>query len=314
VLAVARAVARRHSLDPPVPVTNVFPALPESDESDWQTRVLDHLGLRESWRRLEFTHELDLVGPVAGAALRRHGLLYPANTHFHAPMLDEAGGGSLLTGWGGDEVLGGRHAERAISVLRGRVRPMRSDARRIVFWAAPARLRKAAMRRSAGPAFEWLTLHGRRLARAAWASDRAGDPLRWSRHIERLAGLREMTLCHASFGLLSESRDVRMLHPFADPRFLAALARRRPLLGPGGRTAIMQELFGDLLPEPVLARRSKATFGPAFFGPETRRFTRGFDGDGIDTELVNLQALREVWRDPATGIATALLVQRLWLK
>ena len=39
------------------------------------------------------TDELDAVGPYARRALARHGLLWPFNAHFHAPMLEQAAGG-----------------------------------------------------------------------------------------------------------------------------------------------------------------------------------------------------------------------------
>ena len=39
------------------------------------------------------TDELDSVGPVAQAVLRRHGPLWPFNAHFHMPLLERASGG-----------------------------------------------------------------------------------------------------------------------------------------------------------------------------------------------------------------------------
>ncbi|HWC25368.1 MAG TPA: asparagine synthase-related protein, partial [Solirubrobacteraceae bacterium] len=104
VLAAAARVARRERLPPPIPATNRFPDAPETDETDWQEQVVAHLGLSD-WERLEFTDELDAVGPYARRMLRAHGLLWPFNVHFHLPLLERARGGSLLTGLGGDQLF-----------------------------------------------------------------------------------------------------------------------------------------------------------------------------------------------------------------
>ena len=68
-LAAATALARREGHALPVPVTRVYPDLPDTDESDWQRAVIDHLGLTE-WVRLELRNgESDLLGPAARDAL-----------------------------------------------------------------------------------------------------------------------------------------------------------------------------------------------------------------------------------------------------
>ena len=54
--------------------------------------MVAHLQVRD-WLRLDVDGELDAVGPVARRVLRRHGLLWPFNVHFHAPMLEAARGG-----------------------------------------------------------------------------------------------------------------------------------------------------------------------------------------------------------------------------
>ena len=86
VLALATRVARAEGLPLPIPATNVFPAVELTDEADWQERVVRHLGLDE-WARLEHHDELDVVGEFAEDVLSRHGLLWPFNAHFHAPLI-----------------------------------------------------------------------------------------------------------------------------------------------------------------------------------------------------------------------------------
>jgi asparagine synthase (glutamine-hydrolysing) len=79
------------------------------------------------WIRLPADDDLDFVGPVATDVLRRHGLLHPANAYFHAPLLREAAGGTLLTGVGGDQVLGDSYPD---AVLRHRLKARFTE----VFW------------------------------------------------------------------------------------------------------------------------------------------------------------------------------------
>ncbi|HET8757872.1 MAG TPA: asparagine synthase-related protein, partial [Solirubrobacteraceae bacterium] len=136
VLAVAARVARREGLADPVPVTIRALGAPAADEARWQELVVAHLGL-DDWSRLTFADELDVVGPVAAGVLRRHGLLWPFNAHFHVPMLDAARGGALLTGIGGDELFGAATSPRAAAVLGARVRPVARDVRRVALYLAP---------------------------------------------------------------------------------------------------------------------------------------------------------------------------------
>src|SRR6266511_4657791 len=136
VLAVAVTVARKEGLPLPIPATNRFPDATATDESEWQERVVLHLGLDE-WIRLDHRDELDCVGPVAADVLTRHGLLWPFNAYFHVPLFRLAAGGSVLTGVGGDEQLSPSQWSRALDVVRGRQRPQLLDVFRIALALAP---------------------------------------------------------------------------------------------------------------------------------------------------------------------------------
>ncbi len=103
-LAAAARAARRHGLPLPIPATNRFPGARDADENQWQDMVVRHLGL-EDWVRADITDELDLIGPVAAPLLRRHGPLWPPNSHFGVLLARHARGGTFVTGVGGDEVL-----------------------------------------------------------------------------------------------------------------------------------------------------------------------------------------------------------------
>ena len=104
VLAVAAHVARREGLPLPVPITHRFPSASDTQETEWQEQVIRHLGL-DDWVRIDAAGDLDCVGPVAIETLRRHGLLWPCNAYFHAPIFEAAAGGAVLTGVGGDEAF-----------------------------------------------------------------------------------------------------------------------------------------------------------------------------------------------------------------
>jgi asparagine synthetase B (glutamine-hydrolysing) len=265
VLAVATALARREGLPLPVPVTNRFPESPDTDESEWQERVVRHLSM-EDWVKLEFTDELDVVGPIATSVLERHGLIWPFNAHFHTPMLRAASGGSLLTGAGGDEVFTGSSWPRTVAVLSRRESPRPRDVLRLGFAVAPQFVRSRVVRRRVPREIvPWLTDDARRRLVTAWAREAASEPVRWRSRYQWWRRVRYLGVAMSSVNLLAADENVRCRHPLADAKFsaaLAALPRSRRFVD---RTGAMRSLFSDLLPDDVLARPSKATFDGAFW-------------------------------------------------
>jgi hypothetical protein len=127
---------------------------------------------------------------------------------------------------------------------------------------------------------------------------------------------RPLVLTRYGLDLLAADEGMRIVSPLLDLGFLAALGRFLGRRGVGGRTAVMRALFSEVLPEKVLTRDTKATFGDAFCGPFTRALTAGWDGAGLDPELVDPDALRDFWGDCSElrplGL-TALLSQAIWL-
>jgi asparagine synthase (glutamine-hydrolysing) len=75
----------------------------------------------------------------------------------------------------------------------------------------------------------------------------------------------------------------------------------------------MRRLFADLLPDDILRPHGKAEFGFAFWGEDARRFAAGWNGEGVDPELVDADALRATWAEPNPPIAAATLLQGAWL-
>ena len=307
ILAAAAALARREGLPLPIPATNRFSAVAEAGESDWQDRVVRWVRV-DDWLRLDFADELDCVGPVATGALRRHGLLYPCNAHFHLPLLAAAAGGSLLTGIGGDEMFGTRG--RAALVASGAARPVPRDVLRLGLALSPRPIRRNVLRRRSTP-LPWLRREAEREVARRWADFAAGEPLRWSAHVRWCSRSRSLRLGLESLDLLAADERVHLVHPFADPTFLAALASWRSV--PADRTAATKALFGALLPTPVATRATKASFDGAFFSTYSREFTEGWNGGGADAGLVDVDWLRENWRSEAPAAQTFLQLQAAWL-
>jgi len=310
ILAAATNLARREGLPLPVPATNVV-RTEAADERDWQETVVRHLQLTD-WVRIEIDDELDAVGPVATEVLRRHGLLWPFNAHFHSPLLAAAAGGSLLTGVGGDELLGATPT-RASLVLAGRARPTLRDVGRVGLSFGPRRLRGAVLSRGIPMLFPWLREKARRRLAAAWGMQAAAEPRQWRDQVHWWTRLRYFRVGVASLALLAEDEGVSIVHPFAAARVATALARAGGELGPPDRTASTMLLFGELLPGTVLERPTKAQFDALFWNRHSRRFAATWNGGGIDRDLVELDALRSLWSSPSPPGQTFTLLQAAWI-
>lgn len=307
VLAVAAAVARREGLPLPVPATLRFPSAVEADESEWQELVVRHLDIQD-WVRIEVGDEHGFLGPVARQVLSKHGLLWPANTHMHRPMLEHARGGTLMTGIDGDGLFGtwswlrprGTRREKSLGY-----------ARRRVVGALPRPLRRFVLQRHAYTP-PWVR-PGARTALALFRADSwSTEPwhweerLRWYWHRRHLWGLRR------SMAQLAADVDVQVVHPLLDPDFLAALGAAGGRGGLGDRTAIMRHLFDDLLPDVLLARDSQAFFDDVFWTTETRAFAADVDRTA-HPELVDTGRVRAEWLRPVPNFGSALLLQATWL-
>lgn len=312
VLAVAAAVAHREGLALPVAVSYRFPAAPGSHEQDWQERVIAHLGLPD-WERLSIGSELDAVGPVAQAVLRRHGLLWPFNAHFHAPLLERAAGGSLLTGIGGDELFGPGVWSAARARLTGRGRARLRELRSVALPLAPLVVRRRRIAARHEVRWPWLhpgvdaSINGQR---ADWLSR---TPLAWHRGVGWWWRSRSRTVLQASMRLLADAAGAQVVHPLLDPAAVGAIAAQFGARGPAGRSAAMRELFGDVLLAAVLTRGDKAHFDEAFAAEHTREFAATWDGAGVDRWLVDVERLALTWRAEVPDPRSLQLLQSVWL-
>ena len=312
ILAVATVLARREGLPLPIPATNRFPSTDGTRETEWQERVIRHLGI-EDWIRRDFTHELDCVGPVAARVLERHGVLWPCNTHFHDPLFEAAAGGSVLTGIGGDEAFMSPSRSSYLAVLRGRRSPRPRDVLRVGFALAPQALRRRVIERRFPRVCWWLRPGALREIRAAIALEASREPLGWRARYRWIHGLHYLRVGLGSLSLLAHDHDVLAVHPFARAEFLAALAALPRSHRFDSRNAAMEAVFGKRLPPELHTRSTKAQFDGAFWNDHSRDLVARWGGEGVDTDFVDVDVLREVWTSPAPDARSFPLLQAVWL-
>ena len=312
VLATATAVARREGLPLPVPITHRFPSATGTQETEWQEQVIEHLGL-EDWVRIDAAGDLDCVGPVAIRVLRRHGLLWPCNAYFHEPIFEAASGGAVITGVGGDEAFSPSSWARAFAVMRLRARPGPRNLAHTAFALSPRAVKRTAIRRWLPEICPWLRPEARNRIEAFVAAEAASEPLRWRRRYRDLADSGYMEVSLGSLADLASGHDVVLAHPFHDRRFLATLAALPAKQRPAGRSEAMTMLVGDLLPPTLLNRSTKARFDEVFWTEHSRELVADWQGEGVDTEIVDLDRLREEWSKPTPEAHTFTLLQSVWL-
>jgi hypothetical protein len=313
VLAAATRAARREGLPLPVPITLRVRNAPKAEESEWQERVVRHLGLRE-WELREVGDEMDRLGPFSVSVLRRHGVLYPPNTFLQIPLLEAARGGCLLSGFGGDELFASWRWRNHADALARRRRPTARDALRLAYAASPGTVRAWREGRRYGlVGLVWLRPEAARWASRLAAAARAEQPRSWSRWVDWFARRRSVCASQWSLSLLAADADTNLVHPLLDPGFLAALARSGGRFGLGDRTAAMRALFSEVLPEAVLSRPTKAEYGEAFWGHATREFAARWSGLGVDPELVDPAALKAEWLKPRPHEDSAMLLHAAWV-
>lgn len=315
VLAVATAVARREGLPEPVPISYVFPDDEATDEREWQELVVRHLGI-DDWERVTIHDELDLVGPLAARHLEHDGVLWPPTIARDVPLLERARGGSILDGEGGDEVLGSfNHRVAPVAALLRHPRRLRPDlARAAVEAVGPTRLRIRRVERFWGAGdTPWLRPPGRQLLLESLAAGERHRPLSFDASVRRVPTERHHVLAARNRRHRARGFDVELHSPLVHPEVVHALARQGGRLGPGSRTDVLRALAPDLLPDEVLARRTKADFTDCYFGAHTHDFVAGWDGRGVDQYLVDPSELRKLWSSDVQHGLTAPLLQQAWL-
>ena len=305
-------VARRHGLEEPVAVTARWDDDAASDEREWQEHVIGAIGAAH-WEILRPGDDLDLLGAEAVGALSGQGLMWPPPAYAFLPMIRLAAGGAFVSGEGGDEAFGLFPHARFWEALRNRRIPLRPDWVAAVAACAPRPVRRRRWERELPPYQTWLRPEARARFARQLADDQMDDPLRWDRFQVVSRSRRAVGLTLGTLESVCALEGARYAGPLLDTAFLAGLATWGGRLGRGDRTAVMRELFGDLLPDPVLSRTSKASFGGVFWGPASRRFAEAWDSTGLDPDLVDAEELRRAWLSPVPVYGSALPLHAAWL-
>jgi asparagine synthase (glutamine-hydrolysing) len=76
----------------------------------------------------------------------------------------------------------------------------------------------------------------------------------------------------------------------------------------------MRTLFGELLPDALLSRPTKARYSEVLWGRGARDFATGWSGGGVDDELVDAETLRQEWLKPSPHEDSAMLMHAAWLR
>lgn len=311
ILAAAVDVARREGLDEPVPAILRFAGMPHTDETSWQELMLSHAGVRERIV-IEISTELDALGHIATTVLGDLGVHWPGNAYMHVPLFEQARGGSVLTGVGGDELFETR-GSRFVLVAHRHERPQPRDLGALALATLPRSLRATIRRRRHATWRPWLTAAGNGTVDRALAVDEVAWPHRWDRTVRYWARTRSYLGVRGTLGRVAGPFSVNVTSPFIEPTVLAELA---PVGGPTGfasRNAAMTELMGELMPAAVRARETKAVFAAPIWGPAMRAFAASWNGAGVDTAYVDVEGLRREWLTDEPDFRTILLLHTAWL-
>ena len=240
------------------------------------------------------TDELDCVGPVASAVLARHGLLWPPNAHFHAPLF-ERGARRLVP-----DRDRRRRAARLVAVVprAPRARAARScprprDAFAVAFALAPPRLRAA---RDAPAHARSLPVAPRARRRAAGTEACRRRGCRAVRLARRHPLQRQPPLpgCrHAKPRRPGRSRGCGARPPL--PRARASSRRSRRCRARRDSTAVVERWTrssATCSPRMCAPAATKASFDGAFWHEHSRELVARWAGEGVDPTLVDVERLR----------------------
>jgi asparagine synthetase B (glutamine-hydrolysing) len=312
ILAVATHTARAHGLPDPIPLTARLEDHPRTWETEWQELTIRHLGLAD-WETIPITTELDALSPVATAAVRRHGLFWPSQGHSMIVFAQAAGSGSLLTGGGGDELFIPWSGRRVRMSELARIRPRRRAARWMAFYALPRRLRTRVEQRRYPMRLPWMRPEAEEEVRRLRLERALIRTRAWSEAIEGHLNSRYLELLRGTLDTFAADCGVALHEPFYDARFVRAMAAAAPWDGYRSRAVGLRAQFGDLLPDRVWTRGTKAVFTEVAWGPETRAFLESWDGTGLDEQLVDPARLMEEWAQPRPSLRTLICLRLAWL-
>jgi asparagine synthetase B (glutamine-hydrolysing) len=315
VLSAAVTACARSSHDAPIPLTFRYPLLPETDENEYQRLMLDYLRIGHG-RCEHITTEFDLLGHAAQRGLRELGLVWPAPVVACADVFRSIPSGLVLSGEGGDEVMGPRRIAglfRAAEMFKqGRVK---ATAGNLAMALGPSGIRRRAMLKGGGMVGEWISPEeaSRFVQRIGETYSR--EPLRRSRYAQHYARLSSSTLALHQITAIMNWAGQQYGAPLMDPSFVTAVDDLTPASDLRNRHRILRRHFTENLPVEITHRTDKRYMQSVYFNDEAREFARHWDGQ-IDDPYVRGPKLRSHWltakRDEVWS-QTFLLLQAAWL-
>ena len=316
VLAASVQACRHVGHDLPIPLTFRFPLLPETDESDYQDVVLTHLGL-DLGRREMITSEFDLLGPAAQRGLRELGVVWPAPAVATSDPYRELEPGLMLSGEGGDEVMGPR---RIAGIFRARDAARKGQAKAVggnlIQALGPEAARRRLMLRDGGLIPPWIEEN--EAANYIRQSSRlfCREPLRPSQFGAAYSARPNVWLALHQITAIAAWAGQTYAAPLMDMAFVEAVNDLTPTGDLRNRFRVMRRHFGDYLPTSVVNRIDKRYLQGVYFNDYAREFARHWDGQ-INDDLVDSESLRQHWRDALpSGVwgQSFLLLQLAWLQ
>ncbi len=306
--------ARRHGLADPVPVTLRHPALDTADDLEAQERIIAHLGVHD-WVRVPSSEELDLIGPMAAPLLRQVGVFWPFAAYTMAPLFEQAKGSTFVLHTGIMDFFSFWRWAPLAGVLAGHRRPTAQDFALALATVMPVPIRAWLARRRGIPApMPWMRPHAERRALESFTGRRASVPIRFDRAVMTEITHRCFSGGYASFQAIGHALGTSVISPLYEYETLAAVARAGGWRGFGNRQETLKRFAGHLLPPGSLAGRPGADRNPLLFGERSRAFAANWSGEGFDTELIDVQALRQTWLSPRPDARTGGLLQYAWLR
>lgn len=315
-LAVSAHVARREGLPMPIAFTFRYDGEAEADETAWQELVIKHLNVSD-WERAHVGTRHDVIGELAQEFLMKHGLVFPPTLFNNTLPLIRARGGTHMSGEGGDEIFGVRRATILRRILDNPKYLLdKQHLRHAALCFGPRPFRVAAWRydlerRLSG--IDFVKPEVSEQQRRDLAAHVTSEPFNLMRSMGWHLRRKMIVMFEEGQAAIAQEHDVQHLDPFLEPKLVAAYARMVKPFGLAGRTDAMRVLFADLLPDEVLTRTSKAIFNRGFLTDVGREFARSWQGQGVDTDIVDVDALRAAWLADWPPSQSFGLLQAAWL-
>ncbi len=315
VLSAAVVACDRTDHDAPVPLTFRYPLLPETDENDFQSLMLEFLKLGPGHREI-VTTEFDLLGPAAQRGLNELGVVWPAPVVACSDVFRSIPPGLVLSGEGGDEVMGPRRIAgvfRAAEMLRRG--QLKATAGNLAHAVGPSIVRRRAMLKGGGMVGEWIEAEEAKRFVRRIGETYGREPLRSSRYASYYAQLSSSTLALHQITAIMHWAGQQYCAPLMDPSFVAAVNDLTPDYDLRNRHRVLRRHFAEHLPVEILRRTDKRYMQSVYFNDHAREFARHWDGQ-IEDDAINGKLLKNHWltaNPHEVWSQTFLLLQAVWL-